>query len=189
MQGVIARHVRRGQVGTQLSRHHERFALEAAPREPVDAGARRAELCVSLAIALERRARAAVKAPGVELDDHPLCAPERVDHEALDMHVRLRHRERLVAAEMAEAPLELRAHGGRLGRLAHQGTQGADAAAASGVVAALRNGPQLQQVQAVGLLEGVAQAVGVEHSRQVHEGPGEAGDGDAVADCAVAGRQ
>jgi hypothetical protein len=56
----------------------------------------------------------------VDLDHHPLLAPEGIDQEALDPHVELGDRQVLALAEDEEGTLELRASAGELRLVALQ---------------------------------------------------------------------
>jgi hypothetical protein len=126
-----------------------------------------------------------MKGVAVELDDEPSIQPDRVDLEPPDAHVQGRRRQAGVAAELDEAPLELGAGVGRGSVLVNQRSKGLEPMTAPAARANVRDGAEVEEVQAVGFLERAPELTRADHLAEIDQRPRDRGDRDAVADGAV----
>ncbi len=149
--------------------------------EPQDAVAGEQETGVAVPVSLEGGA-GPVESVAVELDDQTLARPKRVDLEARDKSVDPGPRQAMIVAEVKEDPLELRAGGGnRTGLVGEEPKQGAEASSAASSQADVLDRIEVQQISAVGLLEGTGELALRDHPGKVEERPRDRCDRDAHA--------
>jgi len=135
-----------------------------------------------------RTAFEAVGLPSVEFADDPLLAPQAIDFVVEERDVHGREWQPPVSADAEEAAFELGLGFVEWDRgLIEEGVQGAGAPVAAGSLAASAKLSSIDEVQPLGLVQGVAELARAHACRQVDQGSGGRGGRDPAVNGDVPG--
>jgi hypothetical protein len=135
-------------------------------------------------VALER-CPMSVECIAIELDDHSLEGPKRIDLVIEDFDVGLVGRKSLLTAEEGEARLKLAANADRIARFLDQAPDRSERPSPVTAGADVFESPHLEQAKAIGLFERSLESELVDYIGKVEERAGNGGDGDARDRCPI----
>jgi len=127
----------------------------------------------------------AVEGEAVQFDNEALVGPEGVDLEIEDGCVEHGRRQLVRAAERREFVLEGRTRAGRSTKLADEAADWSECVAARAAGTGSFQRTELEQVEAVGLLEDALEDVFINYVGKIEESAGDRRDRDAILDRTV----